>query len=331
MKRRRLGNQGLEVSTLGLGCMGMSEFYGPADEAESRATLEMAVDRGITFLDTADMYGAGKNEELLSDLLRRRRGQIVLATKFGIVRDPAAPTDATRRKIVGKADYVRSACEASLRRLKVDVIDLYYQHRVDPSTPIEETVGAMAQLVKEGKVRALGLSEAPVDVIRRAAAVPDKEEFSSPLQHLGHAPGHRRNSGCILLDESQLDLRTFSKHSPDLALHTPLRTDVTACPSTPPRTHHPHRPRTYVQGRNSNGIAQSGNYSDEPDLVKRKQSRQPAHRLWEMAEVRRQDGRLDPQEASSGWRSLTRNWRLSRPFQVFRSGMKARSTRGGVG
>jgi len=156
---------------MGLGCMGMSEFYGPADEAESRATLEMAVDRGITFLDTADMYGAGKNEELLSDLLRRRRGQIVLATKFGIVRDPAAPTDATRRKIVGKADYVRSACEASLRRLKVDVIDLYYQHRVDPSTPIEETVGAMAQLVKEGKVRALGLSEAPVDVIRRAAAV----------------------------------------------------------------------------------------------------------------------------------------------------------------
>ena len=156
---------------MGLGCMGMSEFYGPADEAESRATLEMAVDRGITLLDTADMYGAGKNEELLSDLLRRRRGQIVLATKFGIVRDPAAPTDATRRKIVGKADYVRSACEASLRRLKVDVIDLYYQHRVDPSTPIEETVGAMAQLVKEGKVRALGLSEAPVDVIRRAAAV----------------------------------------------------------------------------------------------------------------------------------------------------------------
>ncbi len=151
--------------------MGMSEFYGPADEAESRATLEMAVDRGVTFLDTADMYGAGKNEELLSDILRRRRKEIVLATKFGIVRDPAAPTDATRRKIIGKPDYVRSACEASLRRLKIDVIDLYYQHRVDPSTPIEETVGAMAQLVKEGKVRALGLSEATADLIRRAAAV----------------------------------------------------------------------------------------------------------------------------------------------------------------
>jgi aryl-alcohol dehydrogenase-like predicted oxidoreductase len=156
---------------MGLGCMGMSEFYGPADEAESRATLEMAVDRGVTFLDTADMYGAGKNEELLSDILRRRRKEIVLATKFGIVRDPEAPTDATRRRIVGKAEYVRSACEASLRRLKIEVIDVYYQHRVDPSTPIEETVGAMAQLVKEGKVRALGLSEAPADVIRRAAAV----------------------------------------------------------------------------------------------------------------------------------------------------------------
>ncbi len=156
---------------MGLGCMGMSEFYGPADEAESRATLELAVDRGVTFLDTADMYGAGKNEELLSDLLRRRRKEIVLATKFGIVRDPAAPSDATRRKINGKPDYVRSACEASLRRLKIDLIDLYYQHRVDPSTPIEETVGAMAQLVKEGKVRALGLSEAPADVVRRAAAV----------------------------------------------------------------------------------------------------------------------------------------------------------------
>jgi aryl-alcohol dehydrogenase-like predicted oxidoreductase len=156
---------------MGLGCMGMSEFYGPADEAESRATLEMAVDRGICFLDTADFYGAGKNEELLSDILRRRRKEIVLATKFGLVRDPAAPDDPTRRRINGKPDYVRSACEASLRRLKVDVIDLYYQHRVDPSTPIEETVEAMAQLVKEGKVRALGLSEAPVDIIRRAAAV----------------------------------------------------------------------------------------------------------------------------------------------------------------
>ncbi len=155
---------------MGLGCMGMSEFYGPADDSESRATLEMALDRGINLLDTADMYGAGKNEQLLSDILGRRRDEIVLATKFGIVRDPAAPNDATRRKINGRPEYVRSACEASLRRLKVEVIDLYYQHRVDPSTPIEETVGAMARLVEEGKVRALGLSEAPADVLRRAAA-----------------------------------------------------------------------------------------------------------------------------------------------------------------
>ncbi len=171
MEQRPLGKSGLNVSRMGLGCMGMSEFYGPADEAESRATLEMAVDRGINFLDTADMYGAGKNEELLADILRRRRKEIVLATKFGIVRDPAAPTDATRRKINGKPDYVRSACEASLRRLKIDVIDLYYQHRVDPSTPIEETVGAMAELVKEGKVRALGLSEASAEIVQRAAKV----------------------------------------------------------------------------------------------------------------------------------------------------------------
>jgi len=171
MELRPLGKSGLNVSRLGLGCMGMSEFYGPADEAESRATLEMAVDRGINLLDTADMYGAGKNEELLADILRRRRKEIVLATKFGIVRDPAAPTDATRRKINGKPDYVRSACEASLRRLKIDVIDLYYQHRVDPSTPIEETVGAMAELVKEGKVRALGLSEASAEIVQRAAKV----------------------------------------------------------------------------------------------------------------------------------------------------------------
>ena len=171
MEQRPLGKSGLNVSHMGLGCMGMSEFYGPADEAESRATLELAVDRGVTLLDTADFYGAGKNEELLSDILGRRRKEIVLATKFGIVRDPAAPSDATRRTLNGKPDYVRRACEASLRRLKIDVIDLYYLHRVDPSTPIEETVEAMAGLVKEGKVRALGLSEAPVEVIRRAAAV----------------------------------------------------------------------------------------------------------------------------------------------------------------
>jgi aryl-alcohol dehydrogenase-like predicted oxidoreductase len=156
---------------MGLGCMGMSEFYGSADEAESRATLELAVDRGINFLDTSDLYGAGKNEELLADILRRRRREIVVATKFGIVRDPVDPNDSARRSFNGKPAYVHQACEASLRRLRVEVIDLYYQHRVDASTPIEETVGAMAQLVKEGKVRALGLSEAPPDIIRRAASV----------------------------------------------------------------------------------------------------------------------------------------------------------------
>ena len=156
---------------MGLGCMGMSEFYGPSDEAESRATLEMAVDRGISFLDTADFYGAGKNEELLADILGRRRKEIVLATKFGFRRDPAAPTDATRRTLNGKPEYVREACEASLRRLKIDLIDLYYLHRVDPETPIEETVGAMGQLVKEGKVRALGLSEATAELIHRAVKV----------------------------------------------------------------------------------------------------------------------------------------------------------------
>ena len=171
MEQRPLGKSGLKVSRKGLGCMGMSEFYGPADDAESRATLEMAVDQGISLLDTADFYGAGRNEELLSDILGRRRKEIVLATKFGIQRDPAAPNDATRRRINGRPEYVRSACEASLRRLRIDVIDLYYQHRVDPSTPVEETVGAMAQLVEEGKVRALGLSEAPADLIRRAATV----------------------------------------------------------------------------------------------------------------------------------------------------------------
>jgi aryl-alcohol dehydrogenase-like predicted oxidoreductase len=171
MDTRPLGRTGIRVSRMGLGCMGMSEFYGPADESDSRATLELAVDRGINFLDTSDLYGDGKNEALLSDILRRRRREIVLATKFGIVRDPADPNNSAKRSFNGKPEYVRQACEASLRRLGVDVIDLYYQHRNDTSTPIEETVGAMAQLVKEGKVRALGLSEAPPEFIRRAATV----------------------------------------------------------------------------------------------------------------------------------------------------------------
>ncbi len=167
MPTRRLGTQGLVVSALGLGCMGMSEFYGAADEAESIATIHRALDLGITFLDTADMYGVGRNEELVGRAIRGRRSEVVLATKFGNVRG----ADGSFLGVNGRPEYVRSACDASLGRLSVDVIDLYYQHRVDPSTPIEETVGAMADLVREGKVRYLGLSEAAPQTIRRAHAV----------------------------------------------------------------------------------------------------------------------------------------------------------------
>ncbi len=167
MKQRLLGRSGLSVSAIGLGCMGMSEFYGATDETESIATIHRALDLGVTFLDTADMYGSGHNEELVGKAIRDRRDQVVLATKFGIVRGET-PMD---RGIDGRPEYVRQACEASLRRLGLDVIDLYYQHRVDPQTPIEETVGAMAELVKEGKVRYLGLSEAGPQTLRRASAV----------------------------------------------------------------------------------------------------------------------------------------------------------------
>ncbi len=153
---------------MGLGCMGMSEFYAGRDEGEAVATIHRALDLGVTFLDTADMYGLGANEELVGRALRGRRHQVVLATKFGIVRDPGNPG---KRAISGRPDYVRQACEASLRRLGVEVIDLYYQHRVDPATPIEETVGAMAELVRAGKVRHLGLSEAHPETLRRAARV----------------------------------------------------------------------------------------------------------------------------------------------------------------
>jgi aryl-alcohol dehydrogenase-like predicted oxidoreductase len=168
MKTRRLGTQGLETSALGLGCMGVSEFYGPADETESIATIHRAVELGVTMFDTADMYGPFTNEELVGRALRGVRADVVIATKFGNVRDPDDPT---RRRIDGSPAYVHRACDASLRRLDVDTIDLYYQHRVDPKTPIEETVGAMAELVSAGKVRYLGLSEAAPETIRRAHAV----------------------------------------------------------------------------------------------------------------------------------------------------------------
>ena len=167
MQTRTLGRSPLSVSTLGLGCMSMSEFYGQSDEAESIATLHRAFELGVDFLDTADMYGVGRNEELVGKAVRGRRDRVVIATKFGIMRGK----DGSRLGISGKRDYVRSACEASLERLGVEVIDLYYQHRVDPATPIEETVGAMAELVKQGKVRFLGLSEASPATIRRAHAV----------------------------------------------------------------------------------------------------------------------------------------------------------------
>jgi aryl-alcohol dehydrogenase-like predicted oxidoreductase len=165
--QRNLGNQGLVVSELGLGCMGMSEFYGTTDEDESIATIHRAIELGITFLDTADMYGPFTNEKLVGKAIAGRRERVVLATKFGNVRGE----DGSFLGVSGRPDYVREACDASLSRLGVDHIDLYYQHRVDPETPIEETVGAMKELVEAGKVRYLGLSEAGPETIRRAHAV----------------------------------------------------------------------------------------------------------------------------------------------------------------
>jgi aryl-alcohol dehydrogenase-like predicted oxidoreductase len=168
MEHRDLGTQGLTVSAQGLGCMGMSEFYGSADEGEAIATIHRALELGITLLDTADVYGPFTNERLVGEAIADRRDEVVLATKFGIARDPEDPT---ARGVNGRPEYVHQACDASLRRLAIDHIDLYYQHRVDPDVPIEETVGAMAELVDAGKVRFLGLSEAAPATIRRAHAV----------------------------------------------------------------------------------------------------------------------------------------------------------------
>ena len=166
MKTRKLGSQGLVVTELGLGCMGMSQFYGPRDDAESTATLERAIELGLDFFDTADVYGTGHNEELVGKVLRKHRNRVIIATKFG----NQVLSDGTRA-INGRPEYVRSACDASLKRLGVGHVDLYYQHRVDKNVPIEETVGAMADLVRQGKVRYLGLSEASAKTIRRAHAV----------------------------------------------------------------------------------------------------------------------------------------------------------------
>jgi aryl-alcohol dehydrogenase-like predicted oxidoreductase len=168
MQTRTLGRSGPTVSALGLGCMGMSEFYGAGDDDESIAVIHRAIELGVNFLDTSDVYGPHTNERLVARAIADRRDQVVLATKFGIVRDPDDPTS---RGVDGRPEYVKQACEDSLRRLGVDHIDLYYQHRVDPDTPIEETVGAMAELIAEGKVRYLGLSEAAPETLRRANAV----------------------------------------------------------------------------------------------------------------------------------------------------------------
>jgi aryl-alcohol dehydrogenase-like predicted oxidoreductase len=167
VETRKLGSSRLEVSALGLGCMGMSEFYGPSGESESIDTIHRAIELGVTFLDTADIYGMGRNEELVGRAIRDHRDQVVLATKFGVLR----ASDGSFIGVKGSPDHVRTCCEASLKRLGVEVIDLYYQHRVDVDTRIEETIGAMAELVSQGKVRYLGLSEAGPDTIRRAHAV----------------------------------------------------------------------------------------------------------------------------------------------------------------